>query len=363
MVRLVPLMAYGPRAVHLPWHRANYSFPSALSHHRLADVRSSSLKSRLPQSCAERDAPASTRSVFTLPHLDLRRNVTTAKPLHARRTDACLTESSEVDLAAMWYTTGYRMFRAFLLQRSSDLGADIRRDLFALDNFIRSIRERGCQATTVVNYYRGLKAFFQDLERRDGIPSPFHGHRAPTMPSRVPKARSPRGVPPHSRCCGEDPVEVAVRAKARSRPSRLHDVRGAPQRGTTAPSNIARESRRGNALHRAWQGPRRGQGPGRIFAHLKFHTFSAITCASVPVAVSRRRNFSAGSVAVRYRTPRSVGPCGAFVALPVCPFHALAPPWLRHDAPQERCADSRRERTCRAYRYPHDGALSSRLRR
>jgi hypothetical protein len=63
-----------------------------------------------------------------------------------------------------WYRGGYRMFRDFLLQRSATLGMDIRRDFFALDEFIRSIRERGCQASTVVNYYRGLKAFFDDLE-------------------------------------------------------------------------------------------------------------------------------------------------------------------------------------------------------
>jgi Site-specific recombinase XerD len=90
-----------------------------------------------------------------------------------------------------WYRTGYRTFRTFLIGRSATLGADIRRDLFALDDFIASIRARGCQASTVVNYYRGLKAFFSDLERRDGIPSPFRGHRPPMLPSRVPKARSP----------------------------------------------------------------------------------------------------------------------------------------------------------------------------
>jgi len=118
----------------------------------------------------------------TIDHLDRRFDDFCA---HARFT------RGHSEATVRWYRSGYRMFRAFLLQRSATLGMDIRRDFFALDEFIRSIRERGCQASTVVNYYRGLKAFFDDLERRDGIASPFRGHRAPPMPSRVPKARSP----------------------------------------------------------------------------------------------------------------------------------------------------------------------------
>src|SRR5258706_7813871 len=90
-----------------------------------------------------------------------------------------------------WYRCAYQNFRAYLIERGAVLGADIRRDLFAIAEWVRWNREKKRTPVTIVNYYRGLEAFFRDLENRDGIPSPFRAERPPRAQKRLPKARTP----------------------------------------------------------------------------------------------------------------------------------------------------------------------------
>lgn len=90
-----------------------------------------------------------------------------------------------------WYRCSFQNFRAFLIERGAVLGADIRHDLLAIAEWVRWNREKRRTPVTMVNYYRGLEAFFRDLETRDRIPSPFRGERPPRAQKRVPKARTP----------------------------------------------------------------------------------------------------------------------------------------------------------------------------
>lgn len=90
-----------------------------------------------------------------------------------------------------WYRCAYRNFRAFLVERGAVFGADIRHDLFAIAEWVRWNREKSRTPITIVNYYRGVEAFFRDLETRDMIPSPFRGARPPRAQKGVPKARTP----------------------------------------------------------------------------------------------------------------------------------------------------------------------------
>lgn len=84
------------------------------------------------------------------------------------------------------YRGTYRMFRRFLLES----GKSLRTGIFAIEEWTVWIRKRGVSATTVNSYWRMLRIFFNDLEKRDGISNPFSKLRAPSLPARIPKAYS-----------------------------------------------------------------------------------------------------------------------------------------------------------------------------
>jgi integrase len=90
-----------------------------------------------------------------------------------------------------WYRCAYRNFRTFLIERGAVMDIDLGSDLFAIQLWVAWNREKKRTPITLLNYYRGLEVFFRDLERRDGVPSPFRGERPPTAQKRVPKARTP----------------------------------------------------------------------------------------------------------------------------------------------------------------------------
>lgn len=100
------------------------------------------------------------------------------------------TGLGHAEASRRWYRCAYQNFRTFLIERGAAFGGDIRRDLFAIPEWVRWNRERGRTPVTLLNYYRGLEVFFRDLEARDGISSPFRGVRAPAAPRRTPKART-----------------------------------------------------------------------------------------------------------------------------------------------------------------------------
>lgn len=89
------------------------------------------------------------------------------------------------------YVVAYRNFRAFLLS-TIGVGTPVGPTLLAIEAWLRWNRDRAhpvCQ-TTLHSYWNKLRSFFEYLERMYGVRSPFRGLRPPTLPSRIPKARS-----------------------------------------------------------------------------------------------------------------------------------------------------------------------------
>lgn len=113
----------------------------------------------------------------------------TLTDLDRRFDDFCeyaLTSLGHSPNSVTHYRGVYRLFRRFLLEARRPL----RESLFAIEEWSAWIRKRGVTSTTVNSYWRSLRAFFNDLERRDGVPNPFAKLRAPALPARIPKAYS-----------------------------------------------------------------------------------------------------------------------------------------------------------------------------
>jgi len=89
------------------------------------------------------------------------------------------------------YRWAYDNFKKFLAsaQRPGDALGD---RLFAIDEWVAwNSRRARLSGVTVNSLWRGLRSFFNDLERRDAVMNPFRGMKPPVMPHVNPKARSP----------------------------------------------------------------------------------------------------------------------------------------------------------------------------
>lgn len=90
------------------------------------------------------------------------------------------------------YKGTYGNFRAFLLARAD---RPLAQTLCDIDGWIawnrsrRSASGKALSDVTLNTYFRQLRPFFDDLEKRDGIPSPYQGIRPPKVPKGLPKAR------------------------------------------------------------------------------------------------------------------------------------------------------------------------------
>jgi site-specific recombinase XerD len=91
------------------------------------------------------------------------------------------------DQTRNWYRGAYSSYRKYLLA-GADLAADgFAQRAFDLDGWIRWNHTK-VEGVTMNSYWRALRAFFTDWERRGAGPNPFHGAKAPKVRSYVPKA-------------------------------------------------------------------------------------------------------------------------------------------------------------------------------
>jgi site-specific recombinase XerD len=90
------------------------------------------------------------------------------------------------DATLHWYRGAYSNYRRYLLAAAVASDAFAQR-AFDLDGWIRWNHQRHLESITMNGYWRALRAFFNDWERRGG-PNPFRGARAPKVRSYVPKA-------------------------------------------------------------------------------------------------------------------------------------------------------------------------------
>ncbi len=91
------------------------------------------------------------------------------------------------DQTRNWYRGAYSSYRKYLLT-----GAELSAEAFAqrafdLDGWIRWNHTK-VEGVTMNSYWRALRAFFTDWERRGAGPNPFLGAKAPKVRSYVPKA-------------------------------------------------------------------------------------------------------------------------------------------------------------------------------
>jgi site-specific recombinase XerD len=63
--------------------------------------------------------------------------------------------------------------------------------LLAIEAWVGWNTTRGLSGVSTNSLWRALRAFYRDLEKRDGLPNPFVGMKPPVMPTVIPKARTP----------------------------------------------------------------------------------------------------------------------------------------------------------------------------
>ncbi|MCL4808158.1 MAG: tyrosine-type recombinase/integrase [Thermoanaerobaculia bacterium] len=112
-----------------------------------------------------------------------------------RRFEAFLDTSRHVERKSLDTLRGYRgafvMFRRFLAEGRKELPPTVGERFFDIEGFVAWNNRRGVSAVTTNHYWRALRPFFVDLERRDGVMNPFRGMRQPVTGHPQPKALSP----------------------------------------------------------------------------------------------------------------------------------------------------------------------------
>lgn len=112
-----------------------------------------------------------------------------------RRFEDFLDHSRHVERKSPDTLRGYRgafvMFRRFLAEGRRQLPPTVGIKFFDIEGYVAWNNRRGVSAMTTNHYWRALRPFFVDLERRDGVMNPFRGMRQPVTGETTPKALSP----------------------------------------------------------------------------------------------------------------------------------------------------------------------------
>jgi integrase len=89
-----------------------------------------------------------------------------------------------------WYRRAYDAgLRPYLAEGDASSREAFRARLFDLTGLAGWLRRR-VQPITVNNYWRALRPFFNDMEKRDGVPNPYKGAKAPRFNAPPPKGKS-----------------------------------------------------------------------------------------------------------------------------------------------------------------------------
>ena len=114
--------------------------------------------------------------------------------LDARFEEYCdyeVTVRNHSTQSARWHRDAYQNFRHYLAEHLSLPAEEFKKAVFGVEAWIRWNREQGRGPVTTNTYWRGLRGFFNDLEKRDGVQNPFRGLKPPPLPTRLPKALAP----------------------------------------------------------------------------------------------------------------------------------------------------------------------------
>ena len=104
--------------------------------------------------------------------------------------DYARTLLNHSDASVRWYQRSYKNYRDFLLEEGDQEETLFRVRMHSVEEWIRWNRRRGLSPITTNTYWRGLRRFFEDLEKRHGRSNPFQGQKQPQMQRPIPKAKS-----------------------------------------------------------------------------------------------------------------------------------------------------------------------------
>lgn len=87
-----------------------------------------------------------------------------------------------------WYAHAFRVYRLYIEDSPDGTAAGIDARMQDLDGFTDWNLRRGVSPIAASSYWRGLRTFFNDRERRTGAPNPYRTHKAPGFQPAQPKA-------------------------------------------------------------------------------------------------------------------------------------------------------------------------------
>jgi integrase/recombinase XerC/integrase/recombinase XerD len=106
--------------------------------------------------------------------------------------DYALHVMNQSRMTVRWYRDAMRNYVQFLRLGLGLPREDFQRRIYDIDGWVRwNIHDRQLSPVSMHNYWRGVKLFWNDVAKRDGVQHPFEGKRAPARPQRVPKAHTP----------------------------------------------------------------------------------------------------------------------------------------------------------------------------
>lgn len=86
------------------------------------------------------------------------------------------------------YREAYKSFRRYLATEVTLPPDKFQAAVFGIERWVQSNRTRGLGPVSANTYWRALRTFFNDLEKRDGFENPFRGLKAPPSPGYTGKA-------------------------------------------------------------------------------------------------------------------------------------------------------------------------------
>lgn len=87
-----------------------------------------------------------------------------------------------------WYAHAFRVYRLYVEDSPDGTAEGIDARMQDLDGFTDWNLRRGVSPIAASSYWRGLRTFFNDRERRTGAPNPYRTHKAPGFQPPAPKA-------------------------------------------------------------------------------------------------------------------------------------------------------------------------------
>jgi site-specific recombinase XerD len=105
--------------------------------------------------------------------------------------DFVYTVRSHSPASIRGYRAAYKNFRKYLVDEIALAPEKFQLAIFGIERWVQWNRKRGLGPVSTNTYWRALRTFFNDLEKRDALENPFRGLKAPPTPNQIGKAHRP----------------------------------------------------------------------------------------------------------------------------------------------------------------------------